>query len=110
MKKQQKKLKASQFRHLTKEEVKNPLVYLNNLYGDETRIAYLLRNIDLLVNISTEPGMSSPFIRGKSYDIKRLIKQIEIAYVIFKKCQLPIVDTPLNLFQSRKDYVSYALE
>src|SRR5690606_28481973 len=110
MKKQKKKLKARQFRYLTKADVKNPLEHLYTFYGDETRIAYWLRTINTLINIAVEPAMSSPATRDNGHYAQRLIKQIEIAYVIFKKCGLPTIETPLNFFQTRKDYGTYIIE
>lgn len=107
MKNTQKKLKAKSFRYLTKDIVKNPMLYIEDFYRHETNIFYWMNNIQLFVNAAAVPEMADRNFAENGYHCKQMIKQIEVAYVIFRQCQLPLQDTPLNFFATTEDYHNY---
>jgi len=110
MKFKQKKLKAENFRYVTKEIIKNPMIYLDDFFRSQTRIRYWLREINLLINSATYSDMSSPVLMENGYHCRQLIKQVEVAYIIYKQCGLKKQKKPLEFFKTRKDYFFFTFE
>lgn len=106
MKNTQKKLKAKHFRYLSKEYIADPLMYLNEFFEQETFINYLLMDINLLINAASNAKMNSPH-SPSGYNTKKLIELVELAYVIFKKCNLKKLKNPLDFFKCDSDYWNY---
>ena len=107
MKVKQKKLKAENFRYVTKEIIKNPMIYLEDFFGEQTEIAMWLRDIHLLVGAATDSDMAYPKSMEIGYDCRKLIEQLEVAYVIFKQCNLRKHPAPLRFFVKRADFLAY---
>ncbi|WP_312330007.1 hypothetical protein [Sphingobacterium sp.] len=110
MKNTEKKLKAKHFRYLCKDIVKNPMIYIRDFYRYETDIICWMNNIQLFVNAATVPEMGNRNFAENGYHCKEMIKQIEVAYVIFHQCQLPIQKKPLNFFSTKEDYHNYVFK
>ncbi|WP_104383642.1 hypothetical protein [Sphingobacterium sp. HMA12] len=106
MKNTQKKLKAKHFRYLSKEYIDDPLKYLEDFFEQETYIHYLLMDINLLVNAASNVNMNIPH-SPSGYNTKKLIELVELAYVIFKKCNLKKLKNPLDFFKCDSDYWNY---
>jgi len=106
MKNTQKKLKAKHFRYLSKEYIDDPLKYLEEFFVLETGIDYWLRDLNILINVATNAQLNPP-VQANNYNVKLLIKQVEIAYVIFKKCNLKKLKNPLAFFKCDSDYWNY---
>lgn len=106
MKNTQKKLKAKHFRYLSKEYIDDPLKYLEDFFVQETYIHYLLMDINLLVNAASNVNMNIPH-SPSGYNTKKLIELVELAYVIFKKCNLKKLKNPLDFFKCDSDYWNY---
>src|SRR5690606_10036924 len=96
MKIKQKKLKAENFRYVTKEIIKNPMIYLDKFFRSETSIDCWLRDISLLINAAAYSDLANPDFQENGYHAKRLIEQIEVAYVIYKQCNLKRQSKPLK--------------
>ncbi|RKF34153.1 hypothetical protein BCY89_10980 [Sphingobacterium siyangense] len=109
MKNTQKKLKAKHFRYLTQEYIDDPMTYLEDFFVNGTRIDYWLRDVNLLINIATNQQMASP-VCINNYYIKELIQQVEIAYIIFKKCNIQFIENPLLFFSKKADYWKYTID
>lgn len=109
MKNTQKKLKAKNFRYLSKEYVKDPMIYLDEFFEQQTKIDYWLRDINILINAATNAKINAQ-AQSTSYHIRQLIEQVEIAYVIFKKCAIKTQNNPLSFFASTKDYWNYVID
>ncbi|MDM1293803.1 hypothetical protein HX021_05785 [Sphingobacterium sp. N143] len=107
MKNTQKKLKAKHFRYLSKDVIKNPMTYLEDFFVHETSIGYWEKEINLLINAAAVPEMADRNHAEHGYQCKLMVKQIEVAYVIFYQQQLPIQDTPLDFLPTRNDYYNY---
>lgn len=108
MKNTQKKLKAKHFRYLSKEIIKNPTVYIRYFFQQQTDIVNWQNDINLFVTTGAYPAMSTGGYPENGYNCHQMIKQIEIAYVIFKQCGLPKHKNPLKLFDVRNDYFNYS--
>lgn len=82
MKKNHKKLSENYFRYLSKEEINNPLMYLENLYTQQTDYLSFEKENDLFLQAGLDPRLK---VQGIDYPYasQRLIKQIEIAYVFY---------------------------
>ncbi|MDR2271842.1 MAG: hypothetical protein LBF27_13140 [Sphingobacterium sp.] len=106
MKNTQKKLKAKHFRYLSKEYIEDPMKYLIEFFEQETHVHYFITDINLLVNAASNAKMNSPHSHS-GYNTKKLIELVELAYVIFKKCNLKKVKNPLDFFKSDSDYWNY---
>lgn len=106
MKNTQKKLKAKHFRYLSKEYIEDPLKYLEDFFVLETEIDYWLRDLNILINVAANAQLAPP-VQANNYNVKLLIKQVEIAYVIFKKCKLKKLKNPLDFFKRDSDYWNY---
>jgi hypothetical protein len=106
MKNTQKKLKAKHFRYLSQDYIDNPMQYLDDFFVQETYIHYLLMDINLLINAASSVKMNYPY-SNSGYNTKKLITLVEIAYVIFKKCELKKLKKPLSLIQCDSDYWNY---
>ena len=106
MKNTQKKLKAKHFRYLSKEYIEDPLKYLEDFYEQETYHHYFVMEINLLINAASNVKMNCPN-SSLGYNTKKLITFVEIAYVIFKKCNLKKLKNPLNFIQCVSDYWNY---
>lgn len=99
--------KAKRFRYLSKDMVKNPLIYLHQFFYYETNLHYWLNDINVFVNAGAYPELSCPDELENGFHCRQMIQQIEIAYVIFKQCKLEKQKQPLNLFPTREDYYNY---
>lgn len=108
MKNTQKKLKAKHFRYLSKKIIKNPMVYIHDFFQQQTDIVNWQNDINLFVISGAYPAMCSGGYPENGYNCHQMIKQIEIAYVIFNQCGLPKHENPLRLFDARKDYFNYS--
>lgn len=108
MKNTQKKLKAKHFRYLSKKNIKNPMVYIRDFFQQQTDIVNWQNDINLFVTTGAYPAMSTGGYSENGYNCHQMIKQMEIAYVIFKQCELPKHKNPLTLFDTRKDYFNYS--
>lgn len=109
MKFKQKKLKAENFRYVTKEIIKNPMIYLDDFFRGQTRIAYWLRDINLVVNHAACSDMACSALSESGFHCRQLIEQVEVAYVIFKQCCLKKQASPLEFFKTKKDYWAFVL-
>ena len=107
MKIKQKKLKAENFRYVTKEMIRNPMVYLDDFFRSQTKIDCWLRSIHLLINAAAYPDLASPEFQENGGDAKKLIEQLEVAYVIYRQCNLKTQANPLTFFKTREDYLAY---
>lgn len=107
MKNTQKKLKAKHFRYLSKDIIKNPMIYLREYFWNHTNIFYWQNDINLFVTCGAYPTMSNGDDTENGFHCKKMIQQIEVAYVIFKQCGLPKHRNPLQLFDKREDYYNY---
>ncbi|WP_079715436.1 hypothetical protein [Parapedobacter luteus] len=103
----QKKLKAENFRYVTKRVIKNPMIYLNNFFGYEYQIDDWMRTVSLTVHAGAYPEMACPDAVENGYHCKQLVEQVEVAYVIFRQCGLKKQKEPLNFFKSSDDYYAY---
>lgn len=108
MKNTQKKLKAKHFRYLSKDIIKNPMLYLHDFFHSQTNITYWHNDINLFVISGAYPAIASSNNAENGYNCKQMIQQIEVAYVIFKQCGLPKHKNPLQLFDKRVDYYNYS--
>lgn len=108
MKNTQKKLKAKNFRYLNEDIIKNPMIYIDDFFKHETQINYWQNDINLFVNVGAYPSITSCSFTEHGYYCQQMIKQIEVAYVIFKQCRIPKQKNPLQFFAKRKDYYNYA--
>ena len=106
MKNTQKKLNAKHFRYLSKTDIDDPMVYLNDFFENEICIEYWPHQIGLVINAAANEEMNSEWIEAGFY-VKRLIKQVELAYVIFKKCEIQYQEKPLNFLKCIRDYWNY---
>ncbi|MBK1441873.1 hypothetical protein JHJ32_17875 [Parapedobacter sp. ISTM3] len=106
----QKKLKAENFRYVTKGIIKNPMLYLNDFFGNQTRIKYWERDIHLLVNAAVCSELAKPPVIENGYHCRQLIEQVEVAYVIYKQCNLKKQRRPLGFFKTQEDYWSFVIE
>lgn len=96
MKNTQKKLKEKHFRYLSKENIENPMGYLNNFYKTETDLANWLDDLNALVNASFCAKMKGAHTQSNGYHCKKLIEQVEFAYSIFIRCNLKKKKGELN--------------
>ncbi|PPL00904.1 hypothetical protein [Parapedobacter indicus] len=110
MKFKQKKLKAENFRYVIKRVIKNPMIYLNDFFGSQTRINYWLRDINLIVNHAVCSDMACPALSESGFHCRQLIEQVEVAYVIYKQCRLKKHVKPLEFFKTKKDYWAFVLD
>src|SRR5690606_16879480 len=98
------------FRYVTKEIIKNPMTYLDDFFRSQTRIQYWLREIGLLVDFAAYRGMACPVLLENRYHCRQLIKQVEVAYVVYRQCNLKKRKKPLSFFKNREDYWSFVIE
>ena len=108
MKNTQKKLKAKHFRYLSKKNIKNPMIYIRDFFQQQTDIVNWQNDINLFVITGAYPAMSTGGYPENGYNCHQMIKQMEIAYVIFKQCGLHKHKNPLTLFDTRNDYFNYS--
>lgn len=108
MKNTQKKLKAKNFRYLTKEIIDNPMLYIHDFFRNQTDLINWQNDIHLFVISGAYPAMSTGGHPENGYNCNQMIKQIEVAYVIFKQCGLTKHQNPLKLFATRNDYFNYS--
>lgn len=87
MKTSHKKLGKKYFRYLSKEEIENPLSYLKYHFGDVTTIKHWSRDVTALLQSSMDKRLT---VKGCPYVSigQDLIKQVEIAYVIYVNCRI----------------------
>ena len=83
------------------------MIYLEDFFGEQTEIAMWLRDIHLLVSAATNSDMAYPKSMEIGYDCRRLIEQVEVAYVIFKQCNLRKHSAPLRFYEKRADFLAY---
>jgi|SRR5690606_6933347 len=107
MKITQKNLKAKHFRYVTRKVIQNPMWYLNDFFGSQTSLAYWLGHINLLLNAATYSDLADPEFQDNMFSAKQLIEQVEVAYVIFRQCNLKKQPKPLTFFITREDHVAY---
>lgn len=103
----QKKLKAENFRYVTKEIIKDPMIYLDDFFVQRTRIENWERDIHLLVNAAVCSELANPQMLESGFNCNRLIEQVEVAYIIYKQCNLKKQAKPLKVLKKRKDYLAY---
>lgn len=108
MKNTQKKLKAKHFRYLSKEYIEDPLKYLIEFFENETDISSWLADLNMLINAASNSKMNPPN-SSFGYLTKKLIEQVELAYVIFRKCKLKKIKQPLKFNKCDSDYWNYKL-
>lgn len=108
MKNTKKKLKAKNFRYLSKEIINNPMIYIHDFFRHQTDIVNWKNDINLFVTSGAYPAMSSGGYPENGYNCNQMIKQIEVAYVIFKQCGLAKHQNSLKLFETRNDYLNYS--
>lgn len=109
MKNTQKKLKAKHFRYLTKEIIDNPMDYLDYFFEREIDYEQWKNEIRLIILSSCYPEMISRkiYVNGSFY-CKELIKQVEMAYVIFFQIGIKRQKKEsLRLFKYRRGYFNY---
>ncbi|WP_270088721.1 hypothetical protein [Sphingobacterium sp. SYP-B4668] len=109
MKNTQKKLKAKHFRYLSKDIIKNPMIYIRNFYRYKTDITNWRNHINLFVQAGGYPEMANTRHAENGFQCKQMIEQIEVAYVIFKQCRIPKQAYPLQFVAQREDYSNYIL-
>lgn len=86
MKNTQKKLKAKHFRYLSREYVKDPDRFLKEVvhqWGLDWS-----NNFNYLINSSIYPPMRTDLAFEYGFVYNHLAQMLEVAYVIFKKCEL----------------------
>ncbi|SEL83747.1 hypothetical protein [Parapedobacter koreensis] len=110
MKIKQKKLKAENFRYVTKEIIRDPMIYLDDFFRGQTRITYWLRDINLVVNHAVCSDMACTTLSEGGFHCRQLIEQVEVAYVIYKQCHFKKQAKPLEFFKTKKDYWAFVLD
>jgi len=108
MKNTQKKLKAKHFRYLTQEYIDDPMKYLIEFFESETSIPDWLADLNMLINAASNAKMNPP-CSSIGYLTKKLIEQVELAYVIFRKCKLKTIEQPLKFNKGVSDHWSQLL-
>ena len=106
MKVKQKKLKVENFRYVLKRVIKNPMIYLDDFFGYHYEIDHWMRRISLVVNAGAHPAMAGPG-EELGYNCKEIIKQVEVAYVIYKQCRLKKQRCPTTFFKTGGDCSAY---
>lgn len=109
MKNTQKKLKAKHFRYLTKEIIKNPMKYLEDFFERYIHFGPWLNEVRLLVISSCYPEiLSRKYYVDGSFLCKKLIQQVEMAYVIFVQSGVQKQENEsFRFFNCRRDYFNY---
>ncbi|WP_333627369.1 hypothetical protein [Sphingobacterium siyangense] len=108
MKNTQKKLKAKHFRYLTQEYIDDPMKYLIEFFESETSIPDWLADLNMLINAASNAKMNPPR-SSIGYLTKKLIQQVELAYVIFRKFKLKTMEQPLKFNKRVLDHWSQLL-
>jgi len=108
MKNKQKKLKAENFRYVSKDVLKNPMIYINDFFEYQTSIDHWMRNVSFMVNAAAYPEMACPEFVESGFYCKQLIEHVELAYIIYRQCRLKKKRRPLILFETRDDYFAYS--
>jgi len=108
MKNTQKKLKAKHFRYLSQEHIDDPMKYLIEFFESETSIRDWLADLNMLINAASNVKMNPPR-SSTGYLTKKLIEQVELAYVIFRKCKLKTIEHPLKFNRDASDYWNHIL-
>jgi hypothetical protein len=103
MKNTQKKLKAKHFRYLSQEYIDDPMKYLIEFFENETSISDWLADLNTLINAASNAKMNPPR-SSTGYLTRKLIEQVELAYVIFRKCKLKTIEQPLKFNKGVSDY------
>ena len=80
-------LTQAHFRHLNKEEIEDPFIYINEFCGRETAVHYFRQDIlDLLKTAySYEEKIYSDHSPNYGYDQQQLVKVMEAVYVLYAK-------------------------
>jgi len=104
MKITQKNLKAKHFRYVTRKVIRNPMWYLNDFSVVKP---VWLGHINLLLNAATYSDLADPEFQDNMFSAKQLIEQVEVAYVVFRQCNLKKQPKPLTFFITREDHVAY---
>lgn len=107
MKNSLKKLKTKHFRYLTKEDLDDPMNYLIQFYAVETNLTWWLADINTAINASVNAKMRAPICLFIGYSMKQLIRQVEAAYVIYKKYNIQKQEEPLDFFYTNRDYWNF---
>jgi len=103
MKNTQKKLKAKHFRYLTQEYIDDPMKYLIGFFESETSIHDWLADLNTLINAASNAKMNPPR-SSTGYLTRKLIEQVELAYVIFRKFKLQKIEHPLKFNKGVSNY------
>lgn len=107
MKNSKNKLKVKHFRYLTKEDLDDPMNYLIQFYAVETNLTWWLADINTVINASVNAKMRAPICLFIGYSMKQLIRQVEGAYVIYKKYNIQKQEEPLDFFYTNRDYWNF---
>lgn len=105
-----KKIRNREFRYLKKKHVKDPLSYIRHFFEFETDILSWKQDLHLLLNAVTCPEMHCPGFADNAYICKMLIGQVEAAFVIYHRYNLPVQDSPLKFFATREDYLRFVYD
>lgn len=109
MKSTQKKLKAKHFRYITKTHIENPVEYLNNFFKQEIDVESWLKEIDITLCAAAYPALNNHKFVETGFNCRRMVEQLEVAYVIYKQCHLTHLPVKLSLFENHDSYVSNIL-
>lgn len=104
----EKKLKAKNFRHVSNEIIRSPMVYLADFFGGGMSADQWLRDINLTVNAAVCPGMACADVLENGFHCQQLIQQVEVAYILFRQGGLKKHAEPLAFFRLQADYVTYS--
>ncbi|MBD1427428.1 hypothetical protein [Sphingobacterium arenae] len=97
-----KTLSKKNFRYLDKKEIKDPLSYLKNYFGDVTNIKYWSGDVKAFLQSSLDKRLT---MTGYPYVSigQELIKHIEIAYVIYRQARIKEVLHDFTALRSNQD-------
>ncbi len=104
----EKKWKAKNFRQLSNEIIRDPMVYLTEFFGGAASAEEWLREINLTVNSAVCPEMACADVLQNGFHCQQLILQVEVAYLLYKKAGLKRQAAPLAFFRLHADYVAYS--
>ncbi|ERJ57822.1 hypothetical protein M472_16060 [Sphingobacterium paucimobilis HER1398] len=83
------------------------MIYLVDFFSHESDFNRCLADIDTIINASINKKMRSSKSMFFGDNIIELIRRVEIAYVIYKKYNIPKQKEPLDFFYNRQDYVNF---
>ncbi len=98
------KLKHRHFRHIAKNHIDDPLDYLDDFFRTEITISEWLHILHQLMFASIYPSSVNLAKLEFGFHFQKFVGQIEIAYIIYKQCQLrPTADPLFNLIPAESD-------